>query len=122
MHSLKLTGLTIAVILSAACGAPIGKSRPTPTPTRPPALSWEGSIGAMLNDRCASCHGQVAGLSYATYESAMRGSMNGPVILPGDPANSKLVIKQSAGDHHGQLAPQQLEWMKEWIKWGAPER
>ena len=48
--------------------------------------------------------------------------MNGPVIVPGDPANSKLVVKQSEGNHPDQLAPNQLLWVKEWIKWGAPER
>lgn len=122
MHKLRATILASALILSAACGSPIGKPRPTPTPTRPPTLSWDGSVGQLLNDRCASCHGQVAGLSYATYESALRGSMNGPVIVPGDPANSKLIIMQSKGNHPGQLAPEQLAWVKAWIKWGAPER
>jgi hypothetical protein len=64
----------------------------------------------------------VAGISYATYESALRGGMNGPVIVPRNPAQSKLVIKQSTGDHPGQLSAEQLMRVKEWIKWGAPEK
>ena len=110
-----------AVLLTASAAAP-RRPASTPTPARPPALSWEGSIGQLLNDRCASCHGQVAGISYATYESALRGGMNGPIILPGNPAQSKLVIKQSQGDHLGQLSPEQLARVKEWIRWGAPEK
>jgi mono/diheme cytochrome c family protein len=114
--------LLLSAISVAACTAAPRRPTPTPAPTRPPDLSWEGSIGQLLNDRCASCHGQVAGISYATYESALRGSMNGPIILPGNPAQSKLVIKQSPGDHPGQLSPEQLARVKEWIRWGAPER
>ena len=52
----------------------------------------------------------------------MRGSMNGPIVLPGNPAQSKLVIKQAQGNHPGQLAPDQLAHVKEWIRWGAPEK
>ena len=44
-----------------------------------------------------------------------------PVILPGNSAQSKLVIKQSQGNHHGQLSPAELTRVKEWIRWGAPE-
>jgi len=48
--------------------------------------------------------------------------MHGPIILPGNPAESKLVIKQSQGDHPGQLSPEQLTRAKEWIRWGALEK
>ncbi len=114
--------LVLLLVLGAGCGSPIGRARPTAIPTRPPNLSWDGSIGALLIDRCASCHGNVAGISYSTYESAMRGSMHGPIILPGDPANSKVVIRQAAGNHPGQLSAAELARVTEWIKWGAPEK
>jgi hypothetical protein len=112
----------LGAIIMTACTVAPRRPAPTSTPARPPDLSWEGSIGLLLNDRCASCHGQVAGISYATYESAMRGGMNGPIILPGNPAQSTLVIKQSQGDHPGQLSPEQLVRVKDWIRWGAPEK
>ena len=114
--------LVISVATMTACAAAPRRPTPTPAPTRPPDLSWEGSIGQLLNGRCASCHGQVAGISYATYESAMRGSMNGPIILPGNPAQSKLAIKQAQGDHPGQLTSDQLARVKDWIRWGASEK
>ncbi len=114
--------ISLSAIIIAACTAAPRRPTPTPSPTRPSDLSWDGSIGKLLNDRCGSCHGQVAGISYATYESALHGGMNGPVILPGNPAQSKLVIKQSQGNHHGQLSPAELARVKEWIRWGAPER
>jgi hypothetical protein len=64
----------------------------------------------------------VADISYSTYESAMRGGMHGPIIFPGDPKNSRLVIKQSNGDHPGQLTSTQLSSVKEWIARDAPEK
>jgi hypothetical protein len=114
--------ISAVLLLNAGCGGPLARSHPTLAPTRPSNLSWEGSIGALLNDRCASCHGQVAGLSYATYDSALRGSMHGPVVLPGDPDHSKLIIKQSQGNHPAQLSAEELAQVKEWIRWGAPKR
>jgi hypothetical protein len=115
-------GIALVLLLGAGCGSPIGKARPTAIPTRPANLSWDGSIGALLIDRCSSCHGNVAGISYSTYESALRGGMHGPVILPGDPANSEVVIQQTAGNHPGQLSAAELARVTAWIKWGAPEK
>jgi hypothetical protein len=118
----RLAVLLLGALVVSACAAAPRRPTPTSVPLRPPDLSWEGSIGQLLNDRCASCHGQVAGISYATYESALRGGMNGPVIVPGNPAQSKLIIKQSQGNHPGQLSPEQLARVKAWIRWGAPEK
>jgi hypothetical protein len=73
------------LLLNVGCVSALGRPRPTPSPTRPASLSWDGSIGALLNDRCAACHGQVAGLSYAIYYSALRGGMHGPSSLPAIP-------------------------------------
>jgi mono/diheme cytochrome c family protein len=119
---LNRLSIMVLILFLAGCSAPAKRPAQTPTPARPSNLSWDGSIGALLNDRCASCHGQVAGLSYATYDSALRGSMHGPVIIPGDPAHSKLVIKQSQGNHPGQLSAEELARVKEWIQWGTPEK
>ena len=53
----------------------------------------------------------------------MKGSSNGPVIVPGDPAQSLLVQKQSGPQpHFGQLTPDQLQLVIDWIKAGAPEK
>jgi hypothetical protein len=41
--------------------------------------------------------------------------------VPGEPDNSPIVIRQEAGDHPGQLAPEELELLREWIDSGAPE-
>lgn len=101
---------------------------PTPTPTPLPEgsqITYETAIGAIFQSRCGNCHGQAAtlGLNLTTYASAMAGSQNGLVILPGDPENSLLIQKQTAEPpHFGQFSPEELELVTQWIGAGAPEK
>ena len=64
----------------------------------------------------------TAGLNMLTYTGMMKGSLNGPVIVPGDSANSKLFQVQSAGGHFANLTPEELEIIRQWIDAGAPEK
>jgi hypothetical protein len=52
----------------------------------------------------------------------MKGGDTGPVIVPGDSANSLLIIKQEAGGHPGQLTPDEIARVKAWIDAGALEK
>jgi hypothetical protein len=52
----------------------------------------------------------------------MKGGKTGPVIVASDSANSQLVAKQVAGGHPGQLTPEEIEQVKQWIDAGAPEK
>jgi len=107
--------------------APATQTQPATdsTPSTPvSALTWEGSIGPLLQAKCGTCHGSGAlgGLNLTTYADAMRGGVSGPAIIPGDSVNSLLVIKQEAGGHPGQLTPEELAQIIEWIDAGAPEK
>ncbi|MEP7357056.1 MAG: cytochrome b/b6 domain-containing protein [Anaerolineales bacterium] len=100
---------------------------PTPFPTAPPTATavqilpvWTGNIGVMLAQRCGACHGTSAGLNYATYELALKGSKNGPVIIPGDADNSPIVLKMGT-NHPGKLNEYELGVLKAWIAAGAPK-
>ena len=102
---------------------------PAPEPTaEPPALSgeptYENYVGPLVKVKCAACHGDLAtaGLNMLTYAGMMEGSSNGPVIVPGDSANSKLFQVQSAGGHFANLTPEELEVIKQWIDAGAAEK
>jgi cytochrome b subunit of formate dehydrogenase len=119
---------------------------PTQTPTLPPtetplatqtlpstdsaqatpasALLWEASIGPLLQAKCGTCHGAGAlgGLNLTTYADALKGGISGPAVLPGDSANSLLVTKQEAGGHPGQLTPEEIAQVIEWIEAGALEK
>ena len=87
------------------------------------ALKWDNTIASMLEAKCGLCHGTAAtaGLNLTTYADAMKGSSNGPVIIPGDAENSPIVIIQQAGGHPGQLTPGEINQLVEWINAGSPE-
>jgi len=107
----------------------------TPIPTLPPtataevsaapvALTYDALAGPLFQQKCSACHGAAAmgGLNLTTYADALKGGKNGVVIVAGDSANSKLVEKQSAGGHPGQLSEEELNQIKAWIDAGAPEK
>jgi hypothetical protein len=97
-----------------------------PTPELPiteGSPSFEIYVGPLLTTKCTGCHGDLAtgGLNMLTYASLMEGGANGPVIVPGDSANSLLYKVQSAGGHFANLTAEELEIIKQWIDAGAPE-
>jgi hypothetical protein len=101
-----------------------------PTPTPSPvnlsgALTFDATIGPLLKTRCGSCHGEngIQGLNLTTYQAAIEGGTNGAVIIPGDANVSPLVQKQSGSQpHFGQLTPEELTLVIDWINAGAPEK
>jgi mono/diheme cytochrome c family protein len=97
---------------------------PATAPAATSSLTWDNTIGAMLVAKCTTCHGAaaMAGLNLSTYADAMKGGQDGPVIVPGDAANSLIVQKQQAGGHPGQLTPDEISQLVEWINAGAPEK
>jgi len=99
---------------------------PLPLPTTDETLpaSWLARYEGLLRDRCSTCHGftTVGGLSLASYELALDGGNNGPALVPRDAEASMLVVVQAAGNHPGQLSPEELEDVIAWIEAGAPER
>lgn len=107
---------------------------PTQTPTSPPptpvpateqpasAPTWNSSVAAMLGAECSLCHGDAGGLDLSTWRGALTGGNSGPVILPGDAANSLLVTKQQEGGHPGQLGDDAIAQLIEWINAGALEQ
>ncbi len=94
------------------------------TPAVASDLTWDNSIGPLFQTKCAACHGAGAlgGLNLSTYADAMQGGVSGPVIIPGDGANSLLITKQQAGGHPGQLTPEEIAQVIEWIDAGALEK
>jgi cytochrome b subunit of formate dehydrogenase len=103
---------------------PLPTAPPSPTPPPVTALTWEGGIGSLLESKCVACHNsssKLGGLDLSDYQVTLRGGNSGPVVIPGDPDNSTIIIIQSAGDHPGQFSDDELAQMREWIDSGAPE-
>jgi di/tricarboxylate transporter len=90
---------------------------PTPAPTDVSVsltgpYTWDGVIGHLLSVKCQACHssGTVSkGLDLTSFASAMIGSSDGPVIIPGDATNSKLIQTQEKGSHPGQLSSAEIQ-------------
>jgi len=104
---------------------------PTPIPTAIASiipsgmLTWDASIGVVFQSRCALCHNAALatnGLSFASYADALGGGKNGPVIVPGDANNSRLITIQSEGGHPSQFSLEELAAVKNWIDAGALEK
>ncbi|HLF27625.1 MAG TPA: NapC/NirT family cytochrome c [Anaerolineae bacterium] len=98
---------------------------PTPAPAAGSALTYQDTIGPLFEQRCGACHGAggIQDLDLTTYPGALAGGQSGPAIVPGDPAASLLIEKQSGEQpHFGQLTPEELQRVTDWIAAGAPEK
>ncbi len=90
-------------------------------PTYPESdLTWDDLVGPILQARCVACHGGTAGLYLDSYADIMTGGNLGPAIVPGNADESLLIELQREG-HPNSLAPNELDWIVEWIDQGAPE-
>lgn len=111
----------------------------TAAPTEPPAteapatqaavggatVSFTSDILPIFESRCIGCHGgerTQEGLDLKTHDSLMAGSNNGPVVTPGDAADSllvELVTNQKMPKRGPKLTPPQLQLIAEWVNQGA---
>ncbi len=97
------------------------------------AAFFEGKIQPILKDACYKCHSAEQGkskgdLTLDTKEGVKKGGKNGPVVTPGDPANSSLIVAVSYKDPDLQMPPKgeklsdkQIADLTEWVKMGAPD-
>ncbi|HUG34245.1 MAG TPA: c-type cytochrome domain-containing protein [Anaerolineales bacterium] len=132
-----------SVEVSPVPAAPTDASLPTeavfPTtapvqPTVPPTsdssaqaatVSFSADVLPILQSRCFNCHGGddiEEGLNLTTFAGIIAGSDNGPVIIPGDAANSLLaeqVVSQEMPKRGPKLTPPQVQIIVDWINQGA---
>ena len=129
---------TSAPATEAATEAPA--STDTAAPTEPPAatevpatqpasggatVSFANNILPLFESRCIGCHGgerTQEGLDLKTHDSLMAGSSNGPVLVPGDSANSllvEMVVTQKMPKRGPKLTPDQVQLITDWVNQGA---
>ena len=101
---------------------------------RTPTVSYQKDVVPILDKHCMSCHvpGQagyvVSGFELGSYESLMKGTQFGPVVLPGDALTSVLVmliegrvdpaLKMPHGDATTPTADEILT-IRRWVEQGA---
>lgn len=86
-------------------------------------------VASIFQERCIICHNGPAApkkLQLISYELMMKGSENGPVVIPGQPENSELIkrlkgISQPRMPLTGPpwLSDQQIALIEKWILNGA---
>lgn len=112
----RLAGLFSALLALAAMPAPtlLPASSPHPLQT--------------LSQECFACHREdkaKGGLILTSRDAVLRGGGNGPAIVPGKPAESRLIqLLQKDGDPHmpprKQLSRSQIQSLTQWVADGMP--
>ena len=91
------------------------------------AVSFASDVLPIFESRCKNCHGGnriEEGLDLLTYADLMKGSKNGPVVLPGNATNSlliELLVNQKMPKRGPKLTPSQIQPIIDWINQGALE-
>jgi hypothetical protein len=96
---------------------------------------FETKIRPIFVEHCYKCHSAESGkskgsLTLDSREALRKGGGSGPVIVPGDPAKSLLLdavkytdedLQMPPKEEGGQLAPEKIAALEQWIKMGAPD-
>ena len=101
---------------------------------REPAVSYSGDVKPIIDQNCVECHQsggegqQTSGFDMTTYDSLMKGTQFGPMIIAGDVLSSNMVVLMegradpSISMPHGDRKPiskQDIETIRLWIEQGA---
>ena len=101
---------------------------------RTQTVSYQKDVVPILDKHCKYCHtpGQagyvVSGFELGTYETLMKGTQFGPVVLPGDPLTSVLVmliegrVDPSLRMPHGDATTptkEEILTIRRWVEQGA---
>lgn len=98
-----------------------------------PNVGFKKDVQPILNKYCAECHlakgegVEKSGFQVVSYESVMKGTKLGPVVVPGDSASSSLYRLVSGKVHksiqmpHGKnpLTAAEIATIEHWIDQGA---
>ena len=88
------------------------------------ALGYTEDIQPLFERTCIACHSGVVqqlNLQVTSYEGLLRGSLRGPVVMPGDAENSVLWQMIGSGKMPliGQLTLSEKDAVRRWIEDGA---
>jgi mono/diheme cytochrome c family protein len=120
--ALRLTALALPAMLAIGCAR------------EAPPISYRDQVAPILAKHCVKCHvegqpGTVASaLQLDSYAATMKGTRFGPVVLPGDPLSSVMVmLVEGRADpritmpHGGtdRLTAEEIKALRDWVQQGA---
>ena len=112
--------------------SPAPAAASAPDPSSAASISYVRDIAPIFASRCSACHGgtkKKGGLSLKDAASIVAGGRNGPVILPGKPAESEMLrrlrLPTDDDDHMPPLEKPQptadeIAAIEKWVAAGAP--
>jgi mono/diheme cytochrome c family protein len=123
----RTVGAIIGLLAAVSASAVLNVSKLPPAASR--AVDFAKDIQPIFSNRCYSCHGpekQKASLRWDDKTAALKGGENGPVIVPGKSAESRVIhlvagletdsIMPPKGE---PLTPEQISLLRAWIDRGA---
>lgn len=87
---------------------PVADTRPLPAPSKKANVTYAQDIRPIFRKNCFACHGeqnQFAGLRLDTLKDTLKGTKEGPVIVPGKSRKSSLVIAVAQLDEETAMPP-----------------
>jgi uncharacterized membrane protein len=100
-----------------------------------PRVSFQKDVYPILEDNCLACHTPPRGKGYLkthlnmqSYETLMRGTVYGQVVLPGDSRHSilNMLVEGRAEasmrmphERDEPLTPEEIEVLRLWVEQGA---
>lgn len=97
-------------VLTGCVSAPTGPAGPPEAATGDggKTVVFDRDIRPLLEGRCVMCHNRITLPGRTSFESralALKGDSRGPIIVPGNPDGSRLIVAISAPDFHEQAMP-----------------
>jgi hypothetical protein len=108
--------------------AAVGRAFEETNEATPPQAAFDKTIAPLLARRCLDCHNRselAGGLDLSDREKALAGGDSGPVLVPGEPAESLLWQRIADGEMPPKtpLPPEERALLKTWIaeggRWGT---
>ena len=135
MNSTKLILAALTAALSFTVAATAAEATIPPASTQT-GVTYEADIKPIFQASCVKCHSgdrPKARLHMDTLAGVLKGTKNGPIVKPGDSANSLIVkaIAHATEDQDGwmpplhnkagikDLTPEQIGLIRAWIDQGA---
>jgi hypothetical protein len=98
-------------------------------------INYQRDVRPIVVDKCIDCHSPPygegytkTGLDLGSYESLMKGSVYGPVVVPGNSKKSPLnmLVEGRAGDlsrvlkrQHNPMTDDEIKVIRLWVEQGA---
>ena len=113
-----------SLLLLSAFALSLGSSAAAPAKAKPTFAN----VKKLLDEKCVKCHNTsrpAQGLDLSSYDSLMKGSKHGPVVVVGKPDDSNLVLyvdgKKTPRMPMGgtPLTDKEIATISDWVKAGA---